>query len=184
MCQRLPHQARKPLGFQDTGALIAFQHSCPNNVPAMFIEAVPKGRNEWRPLFPSRTTEGINYAAPADSQRQSREALEGLRLGNIASNSAFLTSTEEQQDVVRLLAAVFRGKRQTADIVAASDLPYFRVIAAFDRAFEQNLLTKTGRLTPQGHAFVNHLNRKKIASTQVPASPNPYYYPLSLRVPL
>ena len=184
LCRRFPQNARTPLGFKDTAALMAFQHSCPNNVPAMFIEAVRKGQHEWQPLFPSRTTEGIDHVISADPVQQSSAALDALRLSDIARNESFLTSTEEQQDVVMLLAAVFRGKRQTADIVAATCLPYVRAIAAFDRALQQKVLTANGRLTPEGHAFVNHLNQKTSASTLAPASPNPYYYPSSLRVPL
>lgn len=184
LCRRLPQNAREPLGFRDTGALMAFQHSCPNNVPAMFIESVQKGQHRWQPLFPSRTTEGIDRVISADPAQQSSAAFDALRLGNIARNDSFLMSTEEQQDVVRLLAAVFRGKRQTADIVAASLLPYVRVIAAFDRALQQRLLTTNGRITSAGHAFINYLNQKTSASTLAPASPSPYYYPLSLRAPL
>ncbi|MET4578668.1 phosphoribosyltransferase-like protein [Ottowia thiooxydans] len=183
LCRRLPQNAREPLGFRDTGALMAFQHSCPNNVPAMFIESAQKGQHRWQPLFPSRTTEGINHVISADPAQQSSEAFDALRLGNIVRNKSFLRSTEEQQDVVRLLAAVFRGKRQTEDLVAASLLPYVRVIAAFDRAIQQKLLTTNGRITSEGHAFINHLNQKASTSTLAPASPSPYYYPLSLRAP-
>ncbi|MGP1685312.1 MAG: hypothetical protein ACTS8S_23550 [Giesbergeria sp.] len=46
------------------------------------------------------------------------------------------------------------------------------------------MLTANGRLTPEGHAFVGHLNQKTSASIPAPASPNPYYYPTSLRVPI
>lgn len=184
LCRRFPQNAREPLGFKDTGALMAFQHSCPNNVPAMFIEAGSKSQNQWQPLFPSRTTEGIDHVISADPAQQSSAALDALRLGNIARNESFLASTEDQQDVIRLLAAVFRGKRQTAEFVAASCLPYVRAIAAFDRALHQKLLTANGRLTPEGHAFVGHLNQKTSASIPAPASPNPYYYPSSLRVPI
>jgi len=183
LCRRFPQSAREPLGFKDTGALMAFQHSCPNNVPAMFIETVRKGQNQWQPLFPSRTTEGIDHVISADPARQSSAALDALRLGNIARNESFLTSTEDQRDVVMLLATVFRGKRQTADLVAASCLPYVRVVAAFDRALHQKLLTANGRLTPEGRSFVSHLNQKNSASIPTSASPNPYYYPVSLRVP-
>lgn len=184
LCQRIPQNSREPLGFRDTGALMAFQHSCPNNVPAMFIESSQKGQHRWQPLFPSRTTEGIDNVISADPAQQSFAAFDALRLGNIARNESFLMSTEEQRDVVRLLAAVFRGRRQTADIVAASLLPYVRVIDAFDRALQQKLLTPNGRITSAGHAFINHLNQKSSASTSAPASPNPYYHPLSLRAPL
>jgi hypothetical protein len=184
LCQRFPHNAHEPLGFKDTGALIAFQHSCPNNVPAMFIKAARKGQHEWHPLFPSRTTEGIDKAVYADSAQQASIAFDALRLSNIAKNDSFLTSSQEQQDVVMLLAAVFRGKRQTADIVAVSCLPYARAIAAFDRALHQKLLTVNGRLTPDGHALVNHMNLQTSKSAPATDLPNPYYYPSSLRAPM
>jgi hypothetical protein len=184
LCQKFPHNAREPLGFKNTGALIAFQHSCPNNVPAMFIRAIHKGQHEWHPLFPSRTTEEIDNAIYADPAQQHSIAFDALRLSNIAKNDSFLTSSEEQQDVVMLLAAVFRGKRQTADIVAVSCLSYVRAIAAFDRALHQKLLTANGRLTPDGHALVNHLNLQTSKSALATDLPNPYYYPLSLRAPM
>ena len=184
LCHEHPHSSRSPLGYRETGALIAFQHSCPNNVPAMFIES---GRHEtlvWQPLFPSRTTVGVDLAEPSEPEKRRAEVLAGLRLGNIAQNAAFLASNSEQQDVITLLAAIYRGRRETADIVAASSLSYITAISAFRSALSQALLTTSGRLTAKGHALIADLNQKPAAARLAQQPPDPYYYPSSLRVPL
>lgn len=184
LCREYPHRSREPLGYRETGALIAFQHSCPNNVPAMFVESGRHENRVWQPLFPSRTTVGVELSEPADPKKRRAEVLAALKLGNIAQNAAFLASNSEQQDVITLLAAVYRGRRETADIVAASSLSYDTAISAFRSAHSQALLTTTGRLTAKGHALIADLNQKPAAARVARQSPNPYYYPSSLRVPL
>lgn len=183
LCGRIPERSKSPLGFLNTGALIAFEHSCPNNVPAMFVESGRYQGRAWQPLFPSRTTVQLDQGDAA-AREPHADALESLRLGGIAKNEAFLASNQSQQDVVTLLAAVYRGRRETADLVAASCLPFARVTSAFDEALRGHLLTTSGRLTHKGHALISAMNRGASAFAPSHRAPDPYYYPSSLRAPL
>jgi hypothetical protein len=183
LCKRVPERSDAPLGFLDTGALIAFEHSCPNNVPAMFIETGRYQARTWQPLFPSRTSLQLDQGKSA-AREPHAAALENLKLGEVAKSEAFVASSRSQQDVVMLLAAIYRGRRETADLVAATCLPFSRVTSAFDEALRSHLLTTNGRLTHEGHALLSAMNRGPSGSVPTHMSPDPYYYPLSLRAPL
>lgn len=51
LCKKFPPGALSPLGYKETGALIAFEHSCPNNVPAMFITTQKNRGAKWFALY-------------------------------------------------------------------------------------------------------------------------------------
>jgi len=50
LCKNYPKGSALPLGYQNIGSLMAFSHSAPDTLPAVFIES----NSKWSPLFPNR----------------------------------------------------------------------------------------------------------------------------------
>jgi hypothetical protein len=60
LCRTYPPNHNKPLGYGWTGALIAFEHGVPNNVPPI----LHSGWGKWAPLFQRRSTIGAKGQFP------------------------------------------------------------------------------------------------------------------------
>jgi hypothetical protein len=185
LCNRIPAGVNNPLGYKDTGALIAFEHSCPNNVPAMFTDTVRSKAAVWNALFPRRITDELSKLELVSATHNVyTEALDFLKCGRIAKNAAFHSSSVEQQAMVVLLAAVYRGRRHTHEIVTACGFPMVEVLEAWGRAEAQGLLTKTGRLSISGFTLLENLMVPSPAQPAVAIPENIDYYPSSLREPI
>lgn len=179
LCGRFPPDSDSPLGYKSTGALIAFEHSCPNNVPAMFIDSKP---GVWNALFPKRITDNQSVSqliCPSYSSKV--DALDTLKCEKIAKHTAFSASTQDQQAVIVLLVAVYRGRRHTHEIVTACGMPLVQVTKAWESAAEQGLLTKAGRLSYAGYTLLQTLLSPSSLHPTVAISQNKNYYPSSLR---
>lgn len=182
LCHRVPDGAESPLGYKETGALIAFEHSCPNNVPAMFIDSKP---GIWTALFPKRIThnQGVSQLIGSVPDVYA-DALGALKCGKITENTAFLSSSSDQQAMIVLLAAVYRGRRHTHEIVTACRFSMVQAIKVWASAVERGLLTKTGRLSFTGHTLLQNLLSPNSPQRIVAISQNKNYYPSSLREPV
>lgn len=178
LCQRKAPDSERPLGFGDAGALIAFEHSCPNNVPAIFVETDIRRASAWTPLFPKRTTAEI-FRTIGSPQRRERDriALETLRMEKISEGSAFARMGEGRRNLALLLAALARGHRTLDELAATSLLQAPELAVALEQARGSGLVSGW-RLTPAGHALLRRLARSS-RSTADPAKP--LYYPKSLR---
>ncbi|WP_156396511.1 phosphoribosyltransferase-like protein [Noviherbaspirillum sp. Root189] len=183
LCSRFPPGASEPLGYKRTGALIAFEHSCPNNVPAMFTTTTRSKKETWTALFPSRSAEEFSESEISDFNDTQISALDNIRCSNIARNPAFITSSKEQRAMITLLAAIYKGRRNSDDLVAATCLPFVILLDASARAQQQGLLTSSGRLTTTGFTLIVHLNRPVLGTLHIPITGKTNYYPSSLREP-
>lgn len=185
LCRRIPVGATRPLGYEDTGALIAFEHSCPNNVPAMFVESVTDRTPGWSALFPKRISHSIGKAELISSSRDGYAvALDALKCGRIFEHAAFRSSSADRQSMVVLLAAVYRGRRHTHELVGACGFPMVEVLESWELAVGQGLLNNAGRLTESGRTLLKNLMTPAVTATSVAISPDINYYPSSLRVPV
>lgn len=184
LCQRFPQGAKDPLGYGNVGALIAFEHSCPNNVPAMFRMSNLGGTSRWAPLFPKRSSEDFSEFTAIDIAEEQLAALDAIGCRNIGSNSAFSDSSVQQRAMIILLAALYRGRRNSDDLVSATRLSYVELLIATDTASKMGLLNKSGRLTASGFTLVGELNKPVAIGRSVSFSANTDYYPTSLRAPI
>lgn len=184
LCKKFPPGADLPLGYKDTGALIAFEHSCPNNVPAMFTLTERSKARAWTALFPKRSSDVFSESAIEYSDKDDHaEALESLRCGNIARNSIFIESSPEQRAMITLLAALYRGRRNSEDLVSATGLSFVTLLDSTARAQQNFLMTASGRLTASGFSLIAELNDLPVRPVPVPNEAKNNYYPVSLRAP-
>lgn len=183
LCTTKAGTSERPLGYGDIGALIAFQHSCPNNVPAIFTESRSSRRDPWHALFPDRSTEAV-YEHVAHLQRSERDrlALEAMGLASVASKSAFLRASEASRNMILVLAALLRRHRDLDELATITFLNLCEIGAAIDLALEQGYLDQPLRLSADGLALLRRLARPR-RSTEA-ATEQCVYYPKSLRVPV
>ncbi|GEM_PF-1027938 len=185
LCYRLAPQQNLYLGYGQSGALIAFEHSCPNNAPSIFLhqKAAPASR-KWIPLFKSRVTRDVfGQSRKASKLDQDRLALETLRFQSIANSARFLRSKEVQRNLILLLASLSRGRSRAHDVSIATGLSLFELERARDKAIADGLSDTNDRLTRQGHRLLIdlvRLARARIEEKRADMS----YHPTQLRSPM
>lgn len=174
----------EPLGYKSVGALLAFEHSCPNNVPAIFFKGNGSRRNPWHPLFPKRNTlEVSRNSHQMDLRYRERLALETLKFNEIANSPAYVRTSVDKRMAIILTATLARGHRTLDAIATITALSTTSISKGIELATELGLLDKNNRPTAQGFALLKRLNTKKKKPTVANMDKKPYY-PISLRAPL
>jgi hypothetical protein len=180
LCKAHPTKHAVPLGYDDTGALIAFAHGCPNNVPPILYSRA----SGWVPLFAGRSTSKASAAFVPEGDDlildQRTQSLLGIREARRT-----LTSFDNKRWIsgMLVLAAVEAGFRTPADISARTHLKLAQVNALIALAKDARWLTDTGRLTRLGRNELAHLRRRRKQMPVLPSGANNFYYPTQLRAP-
>lgn len=170
----------RPLGYGDVVALIAFEHSCPNNAPAVFIEASASHTAPWQPMFEKRSTIKLARAASRAPKHLNTLALESLKYSAIATAPAYRNASTEMRNIILLLAALSRRHRHTTDLVSILSLSLWELSDALSQATELGLVDTHRRLTKVG---LQQIRTLVLNGTPVAPSPKNYYYPTVLRAP-
>lgn len=174
--------ARRALGFGGTGALIAFAHGSPNNVPTMFW----RESGTWIPLFKGRVTAGTreSFASPIDAGGV-QDRLQSMRQERLARSMLFFRLDGPAGALVLTLAASGRNPGNAAAIAEATGLTIWEVSTSTDKAVSHGWLDGRGRLTDAGRRQLDSFRSKKIPDKEpVQKSPETAYYPSALRGPV
>lgn len=181
LCSNRFAETDDPLGFKETGALMAFQHSCPNNVPAIFIREKKGRRKPWRPLFPARTSVDVAFdhrrATPIEIERAS---LDTLRFSNIGVSPAFLKAPREKRHGIVITAALRRGHRTLDQLSTVTSWPVWEIAAALKSAQHQGFIDGNLRVTWPGLRLIKRLDMVRPPKA-LPVESKDMYYPKSLR---
>lgn len=168
------------LGFGNIGALIAFDHGIPNNVPRMLIE----GDKGWRPLFPKTLTSGTNMTKSASSLSRLWSAV--LRLGKQSSLDELLgkKDIDPYKDLALLSLLALRKPPRSLEVVSSRmSISIQEAGSAVCRAQEALWVAPDYKLTEAGHAELEQLSKRgKIKKSRFNPNENSYY-PTSLRAP-
>jgi hypothetical protein len=118
LCQRYPKGHRSPLGFRESGALIAFAHGMPNNAPP-FLHNSSKG---WTPLFRGRSTAGADMVFPAGAVETIADRV--TRLLRIRKARAYLHDPRGRRWITAMtvLAAIEAGAHTPGTVSSTSGL--------------------------------------------------------------
>ena len=158
LCRAFPKRHSEPLGFDETGALIAFAHGCPNNVPPILHSRA----SGWHPLFYGRSTADISTAfLPKDLELSLDQRTEHLL--KIRGARHVLTSIAQNDWILAMmiLAAAEAGRRTPEDISSHTRLTLSQVNAICSLAHEALWLDPTGRLTDLGKRELDRLRRRR-----------------------
>lgn len=189
LCRAHPSRHPQPLGYgtrswvypsDEGGALIAFAHGCPNNVPAILYSRA----SGWVPLFEGRSTPD----APDAFLPEGHEVALDQRAQNLlrirdAQKSLLSVENEGWISAMLVLAAADEGLRTIADISGRTHLSIARVTKLVALAKNARWLTETGRLTRLGRYERERLRRRRRRTPVLPGERNTFYYPTQLRAP-
>lgn len=180
LCNRYGQFHINPLGYGHVGALIGFEHGCPNNAPAILIEASNSHSAPWQPLFEKRSAGEVARAASVAPEEVVTLPLETLQYPAIAVASGYKDSGLERRNIILLLAALSRRHRCN-ELVGILQLPLWQLAKAIENAETLGLIDPQQRLTSIGRQELRALNREE--AQVLASSPRTNYYPSVLRVP-
>jgi hypothetical protein len=180
LCNAYPVHHPEPLGYGDIGALIAFAHGCPNNVPPI----LHSGALGWIPLFKGRSTSDSSAAFLPEGDDLILDQ-RTQRLLKIRDTRKVLASSDNRRwiSAMMLLAAVETGCRTAAEISARTHLNLAEVRELVTLARSALWLTHAGRLTHLGHNELVRLRRRRKQAPVLSTGSNNFYYPTQLRAP-
>jgi hypothetical protein len=181
LCKQYSPAKKDPLGYKQVGALIAFAHGCPNDVPTIFRLDSKSVKRPWKALFPGRTTLSIAIDDEPDSLEL---ALDTLGFGAIKHSGAYTRSSVQQKKMIVLLCAQSRGRRHWNSMTLATGLRLEEIEQLRISAMAQGYLRGNGRLTESGFALLRKLRKPTlITSKSYTPGTKQRYYPTSLRAP-
>jgi hypothetical protein len=177
LCNNYPGKQKRPLGFRDTGALIAFAHGIPNNAPLLLHST----RNGWQPLFRNRSTLGADYEFPVDNAEVL--AVRAARMLRIKAARNGLTNPTSARWIktMLVLAAVEKGCVSAQRVSAMSRVPIREVEEILGFTLIARWTSERGRLTALGREELLRLRRRRSRSPMLPSGTIPFYYPTQLR---
>lgn len=171
------------LGFKGVGALVAFSHGAPNNVPKVLIER----RKGWLPLFPERIT-SATFRGASDGLRtewEIRAALIALRQKRIAASPLLSTIAHKNRKELLLLASLGCSPRSDTVLSVRSGLTIFEIQSLLDGARKNGWIDQKRRLTDAGQAQLRYIRRFHLAGRPPLPKVDCYgYHPTQLRAPV
>ncbi len=177
LCRRYPPGNYYPFGYRDSGALVAFEHGVPDNVPPILHE----GWDLWGPLFPGRSSVGANAAFPQSNQEELAERAETMLRMRDAARYISDTRGRRWIKTMLVLTAIDQGARTIADISAKTRLRLARVRELVEFTQVAHWSTSRNTLTPLGRAELQRLRKRRARTPVLPKHGKPFYYPGQLR---
>lgn len=184
LCQRYGPPSRMKgytrLGFGNAGALIAFDHGAPNNMPRL-LHAPGKS---WIPLFSGRSTAKMRSGKIAeDPYDRIRSRLERLREIRLAASARLSGVPVGQQAMVSVLAAMKRTPRHATAASARTGLSVAECERILARARADGFLSAQDRPTKAAYSEFDYLRTKQRPQPRILKTNESPYFPKQLRSP-
>lgn len=170
-----------PMGYGGLGALIAFAHGAPNNMPPIFYRLT----QNWSPLFPRRVTASARHTFSDDveSAEVISKRLVSMRQTRLAARLGGATLSQGALKLVLVLAAVAYPPRRVYDLALKTGLTLIDVDRLLAKAFASGLVDAKNRLTDAGISNLGRYRLGQAESHPLPIAKDLYYCPLQLRAP-
>ena len=170
------------LGYGGVGALIAFAHGCPNDVPPIFHSN--GGRRRWQPLFPGRVTEK-SYVHFGDRRDDGTTILRLRHLGlaDEAASRLVERAAPSGRSMLLFLVALKSGARRGQAIARRTSLTIPEVRSLHQQAVDNGWATANGHLTDSGRSQIKDVPSIERARETLLAPLALSYYPRTLRAP-
>ena len=177
LCNRYPVRKRYPLGFKNTGALIAFAHGMPNNAPPI-LHSSYRG---WTPLFKGRSTTEAEAVISEHTTEMSIERIEKLLC--IRNAREYLDDPRNRRWVKTMvvLSALESGTRKVEAISAQLWLPLSEVQQILINTKIACWTNEHNSLTPLGRQELTRLRRRRRQKPVITSGNSAVYYPTQLR---
>lgn len=172
------------LGYDATGALIAFSHSAPNNLPVILWQQHRAGYPGWQAFFNDKGVPSDIHSlfGKTDDERRRASALARMRQKNLASLAWAQLPSTQIADMVLVLAAASRRAKAPPQIAELTGLSVPDVERALKLCQGLQLIDRRLHLTDSGRAELDHARTIRLLADdfQLNGSTDPYY-PQQLR---
>lgn len=177
--QYSPHSnAPDFLGYQNTGALIAFAHGAPNNCPHI----LHKSSASWMPLFARRVTAATRSEFQNELDHQEiQQRLVNMRHKRLSEGYDWSRAARGTLETYLVLAALSHPPRTIEVVARRTGLTFLETESVLRKARDKDWLDKSYRLTDQGQAYLRAAKKKRRVA--LPIGSVKMYYPSALRVP-
>jgi len=176
----LKGHAALPLGYGGVGALVAFAHGCPNNVPQILYCA----SETWTPLFPKRVTAASRrHFDGRRSVEFDAARLQEMRQQRLAESPSLSRMTENGRAMLLVLGALRQGPRIDEAVARRTGLTTIEVRSLLRLAGHFGWIDRSRHVTDGGIGQLDHARMKPKAYGPLLPEPKEPYYPKSLRAP-
>ncbi len=167
-----------PFGFADTMGSLVFEHSAPNNLPAILWRSTP----EWKTVFPGRSIppEVKDYFT---QYRDKRVSLGDNKIKisvqdnieSIARGDRFMFS------IVKVLEAMIKTKGRLERVSAETGMSIFKTSQFIEKCKEWELIDNDNKVTSRGVSEIEHARKiTRVVNIEIDVN-SEFYYPRSLR---
>lgn len=178
-------QQDDPYGYDETGAIIVFEHGCPDNCPPMFWDSA-NSTSSWHPLFPERSVliDEASVFPPELATPDPAKILETVGQKRLASSAALGLSGPIGNTILMIIALVAKGVRTRANLAHATGLSARECAKILDQCVEWKFLSPGLRPTSLGLKELGYARGLQVEEKRVPSKGEDWYYPRQLRGPV
>ena len=185
LCRKYGRRAKLNwiFGFGRTAALLAFEHGCPNNVPAIFWAESTAGK-DWIPLFKANRLDGMQASTfPPELYHPSPVSVlieaGQHRLASVLAQKMHRPLTDHEALTLALFA---KGKPRDETVANALGLPPCEATALVERCIEAGWITARRRIAEAGLAELRGISNISLRRARhLPDIGEEAYYPTALR---
>lgn len=175
-----------PLGYEESAALIAFSHTAPNNLPAIFCQKYGPFALKWHSFFQKKAVPSdlSPLFLAGDREGQTREGMRRVGQRRLADYEWEFTPAPSLQEKLLVLAGIAKRPRNMNVLAELVGLEILRVQGVVEHLRRSALIAaKTLHLTDSGRAELGHAKGVLLPSSSrlLKGSSKPYY-PSALRV--
>ncbi|WP_233970435.1 phosphoribosyltransferase-like protein [Pectobacterium versatile] len=180
LCEKYGSFDKWPLGYEKSGLLISFEHSKPNNIPAILRKDNSTHRLPWRALFP----EAYNYNKIDDTMYMlEKDIYERLGFPDMQRVIKKMNCWYRTRCAILILIILHKGYRYDRDIFSLTKASGHLIAEWFKEAWNAGyVLRYTRSITKKGYIELNKLINKNKKISHLEMNEN-LYYPKSLRAP-
>ena len=169
-------------GYGKVMAALVFEHGCPDNAPAV-LWAPDEPSKPWKPLLPNRVILSAvkSIFPPEITRRDPITTLLEVGQTRLAQSGALRRRGELGEAILLILALVAQGQSRQIALSFATGLGEKACAEIVERCIKWGFITRTRRLTEEGHAELKAARKLKKPGFDVPGRGEEYYYPRQLR---
>ncbi len=169
------------LGYKGSGALIAFSHGCPNNVPRLLYKP---GRKSWKPIFSKRKTSAQRHIfSEKENDAELRKLLERMHETRLQKGDWIPAYSKEGRKLLILLAALRRGPRFNEALARKTGLTIPEIEILIEKVTRWGWVSETRLLMKTGKGQLAYARKTTIKKVKMNQEENDTYYPKLLRAP-
>ena len=169
-------------GYKETCSSLVFEHSCPNNVPAILWSSAMTGKT-WNPLFVNRSIgANIQSCFPEEIARKDPiSVLIDAGQKRLASTRLQAVSEERSKDILVLLALVAKGQRRNEALSYALGISNRDLESIVTQCVASGWMTLSRRITARGVAELAHARKSGLSDATIDIRGDDCYHPRVLR---